>query len=73
MNDWQTEEENFLSLIAKLVCEFVEDKVDKVYLYCYKENEAISHTFFYEKTERFIRERKLYPFWVFLMMKNGMP
>lgn len=52
MNDWQTEEENFLSLIAKLVCEFVEDKVDKVYLYCYKENEAISHTFFYEKNRK---------------------
>lgn len=34
------EEGNFLSLIAKLVCEFVEDKVDKVYLSCYKENEA---------------------------------
>lgn len=58
--EWKKEEENLYCLISKKICDFLDNKIDRLYSHCYKENEVLSYRFFYEMDGNFYSEKEIF-------------
>ena len=57
---WKNEEEKMFCSISEKICDFLDNRIDRLYLHCYKEREAISSRVFYEKNGGFYTEKEIF-------------